>query len=143
MLLAMGLAAFLCIAIGVFPQPLYNLLPYTVQYVPYTSSHVIEQLQILLFSALAFAVLKRTGIYPLELRSINLDTDWLYRGLPRLAWRAVVMPVMNGFSGLRGGLIACAAEVKINIPARWPVSQSVLLVVVLLFSYLFIDFYYG
>ena len=143
MLLAMGVAAFLCIAIGVFPQPLYDLLPYAVEYVPYTSSHVIEQLQILLFSALAFAVLKRTGIYPLELRSINLDSDWLYRRLPRLCWYALLVPVWSGFNELRGAVVARVAEIRINIPGRWAVSQLVFLVVLLLFSYLFIDFYYG
>jgi len=41
MLWAMGLAAFLCIAIGVYPQALYNILPYPVDYAPYTTAHVI------------------------------------------------------------------------------------------------------
>lgn len=85
MLLAMGLTAFLCIAIGVFPAPLYALLPYEVDYVPYTTTHVVTQLQLLFFSALAFTVLMRTGIYPPELKSVNLDTDWSYRRLlPRM-----------------------------------------------------------
>lgn len=81
MLLAMGIAAFLCIAIGVYPAPLYALLPYEVDYVPYTTTHVVTQLQLLVFSALAFTVLVRTGVYPPELKSVNLDTDWLYRKL--------------------------------------------------------------
>ena len=79
MLLAMGITATLCILIGVFPEPLYALLPYSVDYVPYTTAHVITQLQLLMFSALAFGVLMRTGIYPPELKSTNLDTDWFYR----------------------------------------------------------------
>ena len=81
MLLAMGLTAFLCIAVGVYPDPLYALLPYDVAYDSYTTSHVITQLQLLLFSALAFAILVRTGIYPLQLKSVNLDFDWTYRKL--------------------------------------------------------------
>jgi multicomponent Na+:H+ antiporter subunit D len=85
MLLAMGITAFLCIAIGVYPDPLYAILPYTVDYAPYTTTHVITQLQLLMFSALAFTVLMRTGIYPPELRSTNLDWDWTYRRLlPRV-----------------------------------------------------------
>jgi multicomponent Na+:H+ antiporter subunit D len=80
MLIAMGLAAFMCIAIGVAPGPLYALLPYPVEYAPYTASHVLAQLQLLMFSALAFSVLMWTRIYPPELRSVNLDFDWLYRG---------------------------------------------------------------
>jgi multicomponent Na+:H+ antiporter subunit D len=79
MLLAMGITAFLCIAIGVYPAPLYALLPYEVQYESYTTTHVITQLQLLFFSALAFTVLMRTGIYPPELKSVNLDSDWTYR----------------------------------------------------------------
>jgi multicomponent Na+:H+ antiporter subunit D len=80
MLLAMAIAAALCVGIGVAPQWLYALLPYPVDYAPYTFSHVVSQLQLLVFSALAFAVLVRSGIYPPELRAINLDFDWFYRG---------------------------------------------------------------
>ena len=79
MLLAMGIAAFLCIFIGTYPAPLYALLPYPVDYVPYTAPHVVGQTQLLFFSALAFTLLLRAGIYPAEIRCINLDSDWFYR----------------------------------------------------------------
>lgn len=92
MLIAMGITAALCIGIGVFPSLLYSLLPYPVDYQPYTSAHVLTQTQLLLFSALAFTVLMRTGIYPPELRSVNLDFDWLYRRpIPALAMRIQVL----------------------------------------------------
>ncbi len=81
MLVAMMLTAALCIGIGIFPGPLYALLPYPVDYAPYTGWHVLAQLQLLVFSALAFSVLMWTRIYPPELRSVNLDTDWVYRRL--------------------------------------------------------------
>ena len=81
MLLAMALAAMLCIGIGVYPMMLYDLLPYEVDYWPFDYSHVIAQLQLLFFSALAFTWLKLSGLYPPELRLVNLDTDWLYRRL--------------------------------------------------------------
>ena len=81
MLVAMGIAAVLCIAIGVFPQYLYAILPYDVNYAPYTTTHVVTQLQLLFFSALAFGWLMRTGLYPPELKSTNLDFDWSYRRL--------------------------------------------------------------
>jgi multicomponent Na+:H+ antiporter subunit D len=85
MLIAMAAASALCFGIGMFPGPLYAILPFQVNFVPYTTAHVITQLQLLLFSALAFTVLMRTGIYPPELRSINLDSDWIYRRLlPRM-----------------------------------------------------------
>ena len=79
MLLAMGLAAGLCIFIGSFPGPLYSLLPYHTEYIPYTSSHVLGQTQLLFFSSLAFTLLILSGIYPSEMRAVNLDFDWFYR----------------------------------------------------------------
>jgi multicomponent Na+:H+ antiporter subunit D len=79
MLLAMGITAFLCVFIGAFPGYLYSVLPYPVDYVPYTASHVLSQLELLFFSALAFTLLMLSGIYPAEKRAVNLDADWLYR----------------------------------------------------------------
>ena len=81
MLLAMAIAAGLCLLIGVYPSALHALLPWQLEYMPYTYPHVMVQVQLLLFSALAFAWLKLAGVYPPELRSVNLDVDWLYRGL--------------------------------------------------------------
>ena len=61
------------------------MLPYPVEYEPYTVGHVVGQLQLLLFTGLAFAVLMRAGLYPPELRSTVLDFDWVYRRLlPRV-----------------------------------------------------------
>ncbi|MEQ8514342.1 MAG: Na(+)/H(+) antiporter subunit D, partial [Chromatocurvus sp.] len=54
MLVAMSLAAALCITIGVFPDFLYRLLPYDTGYNPYDATHVLAQTQLLFFSALAF-----------------------------------------------------------------------------------------
>tara|TARA_R110000868_G_scaffold65700_5_gene196194 strand:+ start:2064 stop:3779 length:1716 start_codon:yes stop_codon:yes gene_type:complete len=79
MLLAMGGTAAFCIGVGVWPAPLYALLPFDVDYAPYTTAHVITQLQLLMFSALAFTMLMLTGIYPPVLKSTILDFDWVYR----------------------------------------------------------------
>jgi len=79
MLIAMGVTAFLCIAIGVYPKPLYDLLPYPVEFHPYTVPHVVSMLQLLLFAALCFGLLNLVRLYPPELRSVNLDSDWIYR----------------------------------------------------------------
>jgi multicomponent Na+:H+ antiporter subunit D len=105
MLAAMLISAALCIGIGVHPEPLYALLPDQDQiagYHPYAPYHVAEQLQLLLWAVLAFAVLILVKLYPPEVPSTNLDTDWLYRvpgrslllwatgatrGLWRLSWR--------------------------------------------------------
>jgi multicomponent Na+:H+ antiporter subunit D len=78
MRLAMVLFSVLCIGLGIMPGPLYAMLPFAVDYVPYTPSHVVFQLQLLLFSGLAFFLmlgwLRRT-------LTITLDVDWLYRRL--------------------------------------------------------------
>jgi multicomponent Na+:H+ antiporter subunit D len=89
MLIAMGAMAAMCIGIGIFPDVLYRVLPYPVDYHPYTATHIITQYQILLYSALAFTFLKVTGIYPPELRSVNLDSDWIYRRLLPSAVRGI------------------------------------------------------
>jgi len=78
MRVAMVLFSAFCIGFGMLPGPLYAMLPFTVDYVPYTASHVVVQLQLLLFSGLAFFLmlgwLERT-------LTITLDVDWLYRRL--------------------------------------------------------------
>ena len=80
-LIAMGIVAFLCIFVGTFPNAfLYKMLPNVeASYQPYTVGHVTDQYALLLFSALAFTLLMRAGLYPAEIRSTNLDADWLYR----------------------------------------------------------------
>jgi multicomponent Na+:H+ antiporter subunit D len=86
MLVAMSLAAALCILIGIQPQYLYALLPWEVNYWPYDTAHVLAQLQLLFYSALAFVWLNKRGIYPPELHAINIDAEWLYRkALPSVA----------------------------------------------------------
>ncbi len=87
MLIAMGIAALLCIGIGCFPQYLYSLLPYQTEYSAYDATHVLAQVQLLLFSALAFVWLKLSGIYPPELRGVNIDAEWTYRKGLKDLWR--------------------------------------------------------
>lgn len=121
MLLAMGIAAILCVGIGVWPDPLYALLPFELDYVPYTTAHVITQLQLLMFSALAFTVLMRTGIYPPELKSTNLDFDWVYRRyLPNVLGR-LGTAINIGYQSVTGNAktviyAAMAASVTVFAP---------------------------
>lgn len=89
MRIAMALAAVICIGIGVAPSLLYDLLPFPVDYIPYTAPHVINQLQLLLLASMAFTLLVRTGLYPPELRSVNLDADVIYRRALPTGWQAL------------------------------------------------------
>ena len=94
MLIGMGLLAFLCILLGCYPAPLYNILPYSDAVTSTTFSaiyidhfsNVVTMFQLLAFSALAFFVflpwLKRTP-------TISIDFDWFYRkGAKWFFWMA-------------------------------------------------------
>jgi multicomponent Na+:H+ antiporter subunit D len=140
---AMVIFAGLCIAIGVWPEPLYALLPFTVNYQPYTAPHVLTQLQLLLFSGLAFFVmlpfLKRT-------LTITLDTDWLWRKLlPILASR--LKKLSNRFDTLLNRAtkqwISDARDIAVNqfgkdgrMARTWSTRSMALWVLVLLIGYL-------
>lgn len=109
MLVAMGLTSALCIGIGVFPRPLYELLPYPAEalaFQAYSAPHVVGQLQLLVFAVLAFLVLRRLGQEPPELRSTNLDADWVYRRACPALWRAAVVPAIAFVGALPGRVIS-------------------------------------
>lgn len=85
MLLAMGAAALLCLALGLFPGWLYARLPFAASYHPYSAAHVVSTLQLLGGTALGFW-LCRAKLHGTP--AITLDTDWWYRKLlpPASRW---------------------------------------------------------
>ncbi len=116
MIVAMALASYYCILIGVRPGVLYRLLPFAVDYQPYTGTHVMASLQILLFTMLGFFLLIRK-LYPEP--KIGLDLDWFYRRggavfatfcrnvvrmvddrLVRNLHRALFLPLLRAMAGL-------------------------------------------
>ncbi len=144
---AMILFSFLCIALGIWPDPLYAMLPYAVDYVPYTAAHVITQLQLLLFSGLAFFVmldyLKRTP-------TITLDADWLWRNAgPAVAGgfakalntsRAQLTRLMiSGFTAL-GAAVARQRRPGGLLMRSWPTGGLALWMMIMLLANLL--FYY-
>jgi len=109
MRVAMAIAAFLCIFIGVHPGYLYAMLPYPVEYHPYSGYHLSETLQLLAFTALGFYLFVKKltphrKIHALDVlrlpvesphrihaprSTMNLDLDWFYRkGTLALLWIA-------------------------------------------------------
>ena len=142
MLIAMGIAAILCVFIGSYPWLLYSLLPFEVNYVPFDRSHVLAQFQLLVFSAAAFAWLKISGIYPPELHAINIDVEWVYRRLaPRAVRRVGRLVSRTGDAAarvLRGGNKALMRSVfrhygpEGTLARTWPTGSMVLWVAVLL-----------
>ena len=123
MLLAMGIAASLCIGIGVYPDALYAILPFPVDYVPYTTAHVITQLQLLMFSALAFTFLMLTGLYPPELKSTNLDSDWIYRRLIPKFIRTAGQKIAIIDQHIRGQLLLLVRRIM-SATERWSGMNS-------------------
>ncbi|MEM7741974.1 MAG: proton-conducting transporter membrane subunit, partial [Pseudomonadota bacterium] len=107
MLIAMGIAAFLCIFVGIYPPVLYGLLPYETDYHAYTAEHVATQMQLLLFAILAFMLLVRFKMYPDEIRSVNLDVDWVWR--------------VPGYRALMGGVQTAAAVWHV----LWHATQNI------------------
>ena len=118
MQLAMGITAFLCVFIGVYPDPLYALLPYDVVYKPYTTNHVIAQLQLLCFALLAFAVLMRSGIHPPEIRAVNLDVDWIYRRLIPKLYRPIAALIGLIWTALSEATLKNLGQFQ-NLLYRW------------------------
>jgi multicomponent Na+:H+ antiporter subunit D len=141
--LAMLLFSALCIVLGVFPGLLYDLLPYEVHYVPYTGAHVVTQLQLLLFSGLAFFVMIN---YLRRTLTITLDVDWVYRLLLPLVCAAFA----RGLSRLLEAVSATASALGSRLAAAlhqhhgpegvlartWPAGSMALWVMILLLAYL-------
>jgi len=143
---AMVLLSVLCIALGVFPNLIYEYLPYPVDYVPYTAGKVLFYLQLLLFSGLAFFLL-----LPLMKRTltISLDTDWLWRVLAfQVATRTYVFAALLGDSlqaRIAGGLDALRNRAGMHFGSRkpeagvfarsWSIGTTALWIAVLLTGY--------
>jgi len=151
MLLAMALAAVLCVTIGLWPAMLYNLLPFPVDYSPYTVTHVLAQLQLLFFSALAFTWLKLSGLYPPEIRSVNIDVEWFYRWLgPRAVarmtraldrWQVYTRIGFLRHLGTLFGTLFLYHGPQGILARTWATGSMVLWVVILLGLYL-VAYYY-
>jgi len=112
MYVAMAISSALCFYIGIQPDFLYRLLPYEVEYVPYTAWHVLQSLLLLSFTGLGFYLLRH------KLRpeaKLNLDFDYLYRAVGKLVLIIAKWPieVIDNFwsefyahAGLAGLLVA-------------------------------------
>ena len=151
MLIAMAFSAALCIGIGVYRAPLMALLPYDVEYAAYTPTHVLTQLQMLVFAILAFVVLMRSGLYPKELAAINLDSDWFYRRFVPRIWAGATGALQSARDAIirvgEGPLRRVGDGVYRHyrpdgiLARRWATSSSVIWICLLLLICLIV--YYG
>ena len=150
MLLAMAVSAALCIGIGTFPDVFYQLLPFKTDYRPYSLDHVVAQVQLLFWSALAFTLLMRTGIYPPELKSTNLDADWLYRSPGRQLAEGFFVRCDRAWAGLAHGTTAVGAWIAGNayrhhgadgiFGRTWPTGTMAFWTTVMLGAYLILAY---
>ncbi len=151
MLIAMFIAAALCVGIGVYPAALYSLLPYDTGYNPYDATHILAQTQLLFFSALAFVWLNLKNLYPPELRSTNIDVEWTYRRVLPAVWQGTVamsqrvyglfsQSVTRVFTLTTNYLAHKNAKISGLLSDKHPAGSMVLWVVVILASYLLLTF---
>jgi multicomponent Na+:H+ antiporter subunit D len=146
MILGMGIMAFLCIFIGVYPYPLYQILPYPVVFDPFTAPHVVEVLQLLLFASFAFFLLITSGLYPPEQRKINLDLDWPVRIIAIWLKRFVKGPLMNFAAYLDGIAKKIASDFSAfgeEKEERVLIGVSVMLALLFLALYLIVEILYN
>ena len=148
MLGAMTIGAVLCLLIGIFPSALYSLLPYETDYRPYDLTHIVTQCQLLLFGALGFVTLVKSGVYPDEKRAVHIDAEvlyrklgpWLVRSTGRIASRAdrYVRRSVLEVVGTAVRIAAAGTGMGGPLARSWPTGSTVLWVAVLLaFSLLF------
>lgn len=142
MRIAMILTAALCVLIGVFPGLLYGLLPYDIEYQPYTVDHVLVQMQLLVFALLAFVFLMKTGIHPPEVRATNIDTDVVYRKFIPSVFPIVVSLIVAANSAVRSaalnvigggvGLVERVSKPDALLARGWSVASMMFVVIVVM-----------
>lgn len=123
MKIAMGIGAFFCILYGVYPDLLYTTLPYEVTYKPYTIYHLVEVMQILVFTFIGFWLLRKK----LEGKpKMVLDTDWFYRKPANLVRSLFVnLPAAFFDYAEKMGLSTAAAITKISRnPLKYIIPKS-------------------
>jgi multicomponent Na+:H+ antiporter subunit D len=141
MLVAMGLTAALCIGLGLHPAPLYRLLPYpaeALQFHAYAGPHLVSQFQLLLFALMAWLVLKKFSQEPPELRSTNLDTDWVYRRLGPAAWTWGLRPALEWFGRAQSAMTSTLTGILFGDVQRTPKSLSAEMAVAVAIGMLFV-----
>ncbi|MEF8730479.1 MAG: Na(+)/H(+) antiporter subunit D [Candidatus Accumulibacter meliphilus] len=143
MQMAMLIFAALCIGLGVVPGPLYALLPFAVSYEPYSGAHVVTQLQLLLFSGLAFFVMLQ---YLQRTLTISLDFDWFYRVFARRLTEMLTplfTGLITGVEQLAGALASRGGKAlrrhhgpRGALARTWPTGSMALWVTVMLLAWL-------
>ena len=113
---------------------------------------VVTKTQLLTFSIIAFGVLIRAGLYPKEIPSTNLNTDWLYRHVGRYVVGVLAYMARWAWAGVCGGWRATlgAAHGLIRrhygpdgaMGSAWPTGQMAFWATLMIAAYSLIGFWY-
>jgi multicomponent Na+:H+ antiporter subunit D len=109
MLIAMGILAFLCVFLGVYPKILYDMLPYPVEFVPFTTTRIFSAMQMFIFTFLGFWLLRKMVRGH---ATYTLDTDWLVRIPGMMLVRFCKEPLMNFASSLDKGSLSIVSAIS-------------------------------
>jgi multicomponent Na+:H+ antiporter subunit D len=115
MYIAMALTSVINLAIGMAPEILYRVLPYAVEYHPYTATHLLETIELLAFTGLAFWFL-RSKLY--SKTTLTLDFDWIYRRSAPVLRNLLVVRVNQGFAFME--TVALDAARRVSRASRNP-----------------------
>jgi multicomponent Na+:H+ antiporter subunit D len=111
---------------------------------------VLTQTQLLFFSALAFVWLNKQGLYPPELRSTNLDVEWLYRKVLPVSARWGLQALRQAKSSLFAAAavpvqsirhsFSKSAIARYHLSESWPTGSMVFWISITLATYLLLDY---
>lgn len=153
MRVAMGFSSVLCIVIGCFPATFYKLLPYTTDYHAYSLTHIVTQMQLLMFAAVAVFGLMLLKKYPAEVPSVNIDADVIWRkGLVGI-WKRAIGPTFLAVSAVEERFLDWLPKAAVRtfghrlprlaIFREWAGGTVVVLITVMLGAYLGLVFFSG
>lgn len=157
MRVAMGISSVICIAIGVFPALIYALLPSEplladgTHYHAWSLTHVVTQLQLLVFAALGVFGLMLLRKYPAEVPAVNVDADVLWRKGVVGLWRRLLGPLFQALSDAKERALAWLPRQAVTVFGEriprmalfqeWAAGSIVALVTVFLAAYLALQFF--
>jgi len=143
MRLAMGAIAAVLLIAGLFPWLTDVLRPMGSDYQPVKLTKILDQIQLLLFALMTYALLARRGLgLPRSGRRTLLDAEWVYRKLvPGLALRCAA--VLGRLAEAMSGITRIAERhpgngwLAYSLARSWPTGSMAFWTMVLLVALLF------
>jgi multicomponent Na+:H+ antiporter subunit D len=125
MYVAMAGLSIICFTYGLFPNLLYDKLPFNAGYQPFTLDHIVSEVQLLVAAFAAFWIFA-PGLKTKT--SYSLDTDWFYRKPLKVIMGVIVSFVENIRlkSGVLGNQFLAIVIPFFKNPLQWvPLEEDV------------------